>query len=975
MEKPKEILEFEKIYNFELKEFSKKEGSFLSIDRNCYLMNDNRQIIGLNLSENEFTDIKGFENLKHLAYLDLSKNQIREIKNLERLEQLKELDLSRNQLTEIKNLEKLKQLTKLNLSKNQITEIKNLEELNNLSTLSLSRNQITEIKNLESLKQLSEFDLFSNQITEIKNLENLKQLSALYLFNNHITEIKNLEKLNHLSILSLSNNKIIELKNLEELNHLSRLYLSGNEIKDIKNLEKLKKLSTLDLSNNQISDITDLLKMSSLKTVNIKHNVKIEIDYPKEVLEAGWEAVKQFSEQSKEKIIFRNVKVLLLGNPNIGKSNLLEYLETGEKPILESSTYGVQYKKINLNKTNFHIWDFGGQEYFHATHQLFFSNNAINIILWGKDIARENTNERYFDIDYWLRIVQQLNGNSNEIVFLTENKIDLNIPKFSEIPISIEFVKKFPNLRFYENHISLTELKNLNGYKEKLINISEEIISRFNYPQFYEVFWKRIESLEKDYVTIEEINNRSHTGNVIPAMKVFHNMGMLLYFHDFLPNKVFVKPQILLELLYQKVLNDNKKYKITQKEIAESIKSNTLDLTEKEIIVLLKYFNLVFEIDEERDCYFVSQYLPEQSETQKYFEKLGSGFCNIKVKADHYLVSLAMLKLFAIYGKFVDKEKGEYQFWKNGIAIIKDNENVLIKYDTVEQLINLYSSKNYDNRKLQKEVVDFILDLPEDFSLPKRNFSNHIKKRWIDVMDEDDEDFAPHFGERLEQYPGYYDEFINRNYKKEYIWNSDYFTVSVSFDGEFFAEWNQINDNNNLKEINFTNDKKEFKKINIKDYYFYINKNLNDIMEKEEKQNTIINVHNGGILGAVDNSGTVNINQKEKSKEENPLNIESEKNIDKNIDKNIRIWKIKGLILFLLYISIYAFAFTVQNEEYEIFGFTKQDWVGFKKSTFFEILKYSLPLFGAYVTYKLLYDRFFDPSKEKAKRDLLKLKL
>ncbi len=810
-----EIIKLEKIYDIELKQLLQHENIMSYEFRNHYEVNEEKEIIGLNLSGNDITEIKGLENFTQLSVLDLSGNQITEIDNLEELKQLSFLNLSGNRIKEIKNLKELKQLLSLHLSGNQITEINNLDELKKLSSLHLSVNRITEIKNLKELKYLSKLFLSRNQIKKVENLENLKRLS----------------------VIDLSGNQIMYIKNLEELKNISTLNLSYNEIKQIKNLEELEQLSTFDLSFNQISDITILLKMKSLKNVKLEGNPKIEIDYPKEVLNAGWEAIKQFSEKSKEKIVFRNVKVLLLGNPNIGKSNLLEYLQTNQKPILKNSTHGVQYKKINFNDTNFHVWDFGGQEYFHATHQLFFSNNAINVILWGKDIARENINERCFDIDYWLRIVQQLNGNSKEIVFLTENKIDLNMPKFSEKYISKEFESRFQNLIFYENHISLTELKNLNGYKEKLINISEEIISRFTYPQFYEVFWKRIESIEKDYVTIEEINNRPHKENVISAMKVFHNMGMLLYFHNILPDKVFVKPQILLELLYQRVLSNSKKYKITQQEIAELIQNNTLDLVEQEIIVLLKHFNLVFEIEEDRNCYFIPQYLPDQNETQKYYEKLGFDICNIKIKADHYLVSLAMLKLFTVYGKFVNKQKEEYQFWKDGIVISKYNESVLIKYCTEKQSIKLYSSKNSDNRKFQKEIVDFVLDIPEDYSLPKRNFSNHIKKRWIDVMNEDDEDFAPHFSERFEQYPGYYDEFINRNYRKEYLWKSDYFTVFVSFDGEFFAEWNRLNNNSNLKEINFQNIKGALKKIKIKDYYFYINKE-NPKNKKERTMNT-----------------------------------------------------------------------------------------------------------------------------------------
>ncbi|MCW3167394.1 hypothetical protein OMO38_02530, partial [Chryseobacterium sp. 09-1422] len=129
---------------------------------------------------------------------------------------------------------------------------------------------------------------------------------------------------------------------------------------------------------------------------------------------------------------------------------------------------------------------------------------------------------------------------------------------------------------------------------------------------------------------------------------------------------------------------------------------------------------------------------------------------------------------------------------------------------------------------------------------------------------------------------------------------------------------------------------------------------------------TLNNNQIGGYNNEQTNSG---INSENSSNDETISRLTS-----KQMDKKIRVWKNWGILLFVFYIIIYISAFVIQKNEYEIFGFTKQGWLEFKKSTVFEILKYFVPVVGMYLFYKLFYDRVIDPSKEKAKRDLLKSK-
>ncbi|MDR3268364.1 MAG: TIR domain-containing protein [Tannerella sp.] len=61
MDKPKEILELERIYGIELKAIDEKEFSWQS--RNSYVINTNGEITHLNLSKNQISEIKGLETI------------------------------------------------------------------------------------------------------------------------------------------------------------------------------------------------------------------------------------------------------------------------------------------------------------------------------------------------------------------------------------------------------------------------------------------------------------------------------------------------------------------------------------------------------------------------------------------------------------------------------------------------------------------------------------------------------------------------------------------------------------------------------------------------------------------------------------------------------------------------------------------------------------------------------------------------
>ncbi|MBY0540089.1 MAG: TIR domain-containing protein [Campylobacterales bacterium] len=188
-QKPKEILELEKVYRITLEEKAKTTV----VDRNSYRLDKDGNVIEINLYGNNLKEIKGFDEFKYLKILNLAFNQIIKIENLDNLTNLQTLFLALN----------------------NIQKIENLNNLNNLITLFLFNNQID---NIEGVKNLLNKKLFPKLIFLYIYLNPFeKELGNIKLenFNNNIESLRNYFKLE-------------DAKNKIEIKTIPKIMLVGN---------------------------------------------------------------------------------------------------------------------------------------------------------------------------------------------------------------------------------------------------------------------------------------------------------------------------------------------------------------------------------------------------------------------------------------------------------------------------------------------------------------------------------------------------------------------------------------------------------------------------------------------------------------------------------------------------------------------------------------------------------------------------
>ncbi|HNI43629.1 MAG TPA: hypothetical protein PK230_02975, partial [Chitinophagales bacterium] len=316
----------------------------------------------------------------------------------------------------------------------------------------------------------------------------------------------------YISIVTTIHHTVVTHQRIQEAQatNATRLDLSKLGLTEIpEGITALTHLQELDLSNNKITDISILLPLYQ-KGVNIVVEGNPITNPPAEVVQQGREVVLRWLEDYIEKggIPLNEAKLIIIGAGGVGKTSLMNKLLNLNAPLPppDATTVGItvvnQPITYTINNTEYkmHIWDFGGQDLYHPTHQFFFTPNSIYILL-------EDGREKKTDFYYWLHIQELLGGNSP--LFILQN---VRNKSRSELPLN-EMRGKFGNIKEYFE-MDLSEVKEGHGGFGKLVGELQANLK--NLPHIGEV-WPR-----KRYEIRDELLKR-HDQNYI-SLKAYRKI-------------------------------------------------------------------------------------------------------------------------------------------------------------------------------------------------------------------------------------------------------------------------------------------------------------------------------------------------------------------------------------------------------------------------------------------------------------------
>ncbi|MDZ8240909.1 MAG: COR domain-containing protein [Nostoc sp. ChiQUE01a] len=338
-----------------------------------------------------------------------------------------ELDLSRMGLTEVPEaIASLTHLQKLYLSNNQLTILPEaIASLTHLQELHLDSNQLTILPEaIASLTQLQELSFSGNQLTILPEaIASLTQLQVLDLSNNQLTILPEaIASLTHLEVLYLSYNQLTILPEaIASLTQLRGLDLSYNQLTILPEaIASLTHLQLLYLDNNQLTILPEAIaSLTHLQQFYLSGN-PLNPDLAAAYKQGTKGVLKYLRAKAEAQVTLNEAKLILIGEGEVGKSCLLGALRGDEWVDSRPTTHGIEIKPVIVTDPNtgtkitLNGWDFGGQQVYRPTHQLFFSAPAVYLVVWK---PREGPQQGF--VKEWITLIKNREPDAKVLVVAT----------------------------------------------------------------------------------------------------------------------------------------------------------------------------------------------------------------------------------------------------------------------------------------------------------------------------------------------------------------------------------------------------------------------------------------------------------------------------------------------------------------------------------------------------------------------------
>ncbi|GAA4396299.1 hypothetical protein GCM10023187_04290 [Nibrella viscosa] len=593
----------------------------------------------------------------------------------------------------------------------------------------------------------------SSAISSLKNLKELR-IGGEYADSWQISDYSFLEPLTQLQSLDLSYNQINDICFLEPLTQLQRLYLRDSQISDIRLLEPLTQLQALYLSYNQISEISEqfVTGLSRLGELYLHGNPIRNI--PKEIFDKPYENVLQdvrdyFASLRKGAVRNDEVKLIVLGNTTAGKTSLTQFLQEGSYEPAQNSTHGISLKRWPVSETDpvlrVNIWDFGGQEYYHATHRLFLDDHAVYLVVWEAETNEQAEIETdiylagqpyrlmldHFPYSYWLESIRYYAPDST--VLLVQTKTDKHTP----LPV--------PDVYFKPPYNVLSPAYGLS------VKQAIECIENYNKAPWlaYRTFQARlIETLQHDaaryalgakWVEIRDEVRKLPSANRWMSYSDFENFcrhidptiemaGLLTYLggaastilyvnnSPLLADKVFLNPQWVSDTVYAILsydIQETNKGEFTRTHVEQVLTEKGMAALTDTFLELMKAhrFELIFEKPNTPDTYIAPQYLPANYPdanglrmlTPKPEESIG-----FTLHYPRFMPKSVFLRFMVRYGNLAQDV-----YWKYGLVLDKQGVRIVAECHFTSRRISVTLENKPAARRLARELFDALWQLSD----------------------------------------------------------------------------------------------------------------------------------------------------------------------------------------------------------------------------------------------------------------------
>lgn len=446
-------------------------------------------------------------------------------------------------------------------------------------------------------------------------------------------------------------------------------------------------------------------------------------DPPLEVLAQGIEAIKQYFLEKEKQGVERlyEAKIVIVGAGESGKTTLIRKLQDPNHPVPNAEdkrTEGIRVTtypfkgntKDGEKDIQANIWDFGGQELYHTTHQLFLTADTLYILL--NDNRKNDT-----DFYYWLNIVTLRAGESSPILMVFNAKDNAA----RQIIPGEEIYSTFPNLIKTSIDVNFAD-KDVTAIKAMKQTIEGNFTCLDVLGKPFPAYWVKVrDALVKlfeehiNWAKFKEICEQNGIHD-ISQMQVLattlNNLGVILYFADVfgLDDLIILKSQWCVDAIYSaldtKDIIDNKG-KFNEQMLSKKWSGNRFAGNHLQLLRLMQHFDLCYKIEGSND-YIAPQLLPIEE------NRLSNTAINwgIVFQFDYIFMPAGLLtRLIARMSLYIK----EPYAWRAGVVLEWEDGTIaeIIEHQLTHKIVIKISGNERKRRLL--DIRKCLYDLQTDF--------------------------------------------------------------------------------------------------------------------------------------------------------------------------------------------------------------------------------------------------------------------
>ena len=639
---------------------------------------------------------------KGLDRLDLSSKELTSLPpEIAKLTNLTFLNLSGNQLKSLPpEIAGLRSLTYLDLGNNHLTSLPpEVGKLANLTFLNLSYNQLRSLPpKIVNLTKLIHLYYHGNQLTslplEIIKLSNLERLG---LGHNQLTSLPpEIAELTNLRDVFLAYNELTSLPpEIGKLANLTALYLRGNQLRSLPpEIASLTELTYLDLNSNQLTSLPpQIVSLTELSHLDLRRNqVPIPpeaLRYPKD-LKAIFAALAGLI--SGERL--NEAKMLVVGDGKVGKSSIVERLLYGTYNPQKETTLGVEITdemkvvqsevKGEGDPVKLNIWDFGGQEIQHSTHQFFLTTRSLYLLVID---ARKG--DQLSNIEYWLKLIESFGGDSPILIVI--NQID-QLRGQRPLNLDRKALQDKYNIRdFVETSCATGE--GIPALKAAIAREVEHLKHvRDIWPREWLAIKRRLKDMQADYIPVERYletcgEERLNDEDIQKSLLgLLHDLGVVIRFPG---DTQVLNPRWVTQGVYGLLTSARLVKAQGQLELKDvggilasmpDAKDRYPSHTHRRLIDVMKHFQLCFEFTDRPGHYLIPRHLHDNELDIPWDDADALKF------QYHYLETLpdSIISRFIVrMNQYITKQ----YYWKNGVFLHSGENRAKIKADLIDRKI------------------------------------------------------------------------------------------------------------------------------------------------------------------------------------------------------------------------------------------------------------------------------------------------